>query len=608
MLKSKKGNYITPAADDELVAVKSDLVLLAKDPDLSSGIKKPRIQLVKNRTPSFHIDPEDQNQRECFSKDSTLNKTLWILIKMVALVCLLYFFVASLNLLASSFRLIGGRTASAVFQNSELLGNPVVGLMIGVLVTVVVQSSSTSSSIIVSMVAANFLDVQTAIPIIMGANIGTSVTNTLVSFGQINDREQFERAFAGATVHDMFNFLSVLVLLPLEATTGYLNILTKLVISSFAFEQQDMKVELLSKITKPLTNKIVKIDKSVLEAWSLNDPAYENATLLKQYCGTHNSSEPILCDHLAAYMGFSDLWTGIFLLGVSLVLLCVCLVSIVKILSSVLKGSVAVVVERVLNAELPYVPWLTGYIAILIGAVMTFLLQSSSIFTSSLTPLVGLGMISVERVYPLTLGSNLGTTTTALLAALASEGNRMQPAIQVALVHLFFNLSGMLLFYPIPFMRFPVGMAKALGKVTAKYRWFSVVYMVFAFIILPIFVFCVSLGGPIAMYVVFIPLLFFIISIVSINTGQKKCPKYLPAPLRSWHWVPKPLRSLEPVDSVVTGLVCCCCKKDKSVIYSPVAMHPTPPLERMISQKEGQDNVAATDAPVAIIIHGESTT
>ncbi|KAB7497399.1 Sodium-dependent phosphate transport protein 2A [Armadillidium nasatum] len=348
---------------------------------------------------------------------------------MVALVCLLYFFVASLNLLASSFRLIGGRTASAVFQNSELLGNPVVGLMIGVLVTVVVQSSSTSSSIIVSMVAANFLDVQTAIPIIMGANIGTSVTNTLVSFGQINDREQFERAFAGATVHDMFNFLSVLVLLPLEATTGYLNTLTKLVISSFAFEQQDMKVELLSKITKPLTNKIVKIDKSVLEAWSLNDPAYENATLLKQYCG----------DHLAAYMGFSDLWTGIFLLGVSLVLLCVCLVSIVKILSSILKGSVAVVVERVLNAELPYVPWLTGYIAILIGAVMTFLLQSSSIFTSSLTPLVGLGMISVERVYPLTLGSNLGTTTTALLAALASEGTRMQPAIQVALVHLFFN-------------------------------------------------------------------------------------------------------------------------------------------------------------------------
>ncbi|MCL4150500.1 UNVERIFIED_CONTAM: hypothetical protein GTU68_008857, partial [Idotea baltica] len=280
--------------------------------------------------------------------------------------------------------------------------------MIGVLVTVVVQSSSTSSSIIVSMVAANFLSVHTAVPIIMGANIGTSVTNTLVSFGQINDREQFERAFAGATVHDMFNFLSVLVLLPLESTTGYLEYLTNLILNGFAFKQQNMKFELLSKLTKPLTSKIVKIDKSVLEGWSLNDPSYENSTLLKQYCGTSvNSSEPILCDHLAAYVGFGDLGTGILMLVISLLMLCLCLVSIVRILSSILKGSVAVVVERVLNAELPYVPWLTGYLAILIGAIMTFLLQSSSIFTSSLTPLVGLGMISVERVYPLTLGSNL---------------------------------------------------------------------------------------------------------------------------------------------------------------------------------------------------------
>ena len=60
------------------------------------------------------------------------------------------------------------------------------------------------------------LDVKTAIPMIMGANIGTSVTNTIVSLGQAGDRNQFRRAFGGATVHDMFNWLCVLVLLPLE--------------------------------------------------------------------------------------------------------------------------------------------------------------------------------------------------------------------------------------------------------------------------------------------------------------------------------------------------------------------------------------------------------
>lgn len=64
------------------------------------------------------------------------------------------------------------------------------------------------------------LSVKKAIPIVMGANIGTSVTNTIVSMGQITDKNDFRRAFAGATVHDVFNWLTVLVLLPLEVISG----------------------------------------------------------------------------------------------------------------------------------------------------------------------------------------------------------------------------------------------------------------------------------------------------------------------------------------------------------------------------------------------------
>merc|ERR1719148_543903 len=99
----------------------------------------------------------------------------------------------------------------------SLVDNPVAGLMTGVLSTVLVQSSSTSTSIVVAMVGADQLTVQSSIPIVMGANIGTSVTNTIVSMGQSGNRIQLERAFAGATVHDMFNMLTVLTLLPIES-------------------------------------------------------------------------------------------------------------------------------------------------------------------------------------------------------------------------------------------------------------------------------------------------------------------------------------------------------------------------------------------------------
>ena len=227
------------------------------------------------------------------------------------------------------------------------------------------------------------------------------------------------------------------------------------------------------------------------------------------------------------------------------------------------------IIQKVLNSDLPYVPWLTGYVAILIGAIMTFMLQSSSIFTSSLTPLVGLGLISLERVYPLTLGSNIGTTTTAMMAAMSSEGNRLQPAIQVALVHLFFNLSGIILFYVFPFMRFPIPMAKVMGRTTAQYRWFAVFYMIMTFGVIPFIIFTLSMGGPIVMYCTLIPVFSICVSAVFINCMQNKYPKYLPSALRTWTWLPLPLRSLQPLDSLLSKLACGCCSKKDEHLYIP---------------------------------------
>merc|ERR1719163_1822364 len=135
---------------------------------------------------------------------------------------LLYLFIISLDLMANSFRILGGKTAGRTFRNSDLFDNPLAGLVIGVLVTVLVQSSSTSTSIIITMTAGDLIEVKNAIPMIMGANIGTSVTNTLVSLGSFANKDEYRRAFGGATVHDCFNLLTVMIILPIEAATGLL--------------------------------------------------------------------------------------------------------------------------------------------------------------------------------------------------------------------------------------------------------------------------------------------------------------------------------------------------------------------------------------------------
>merc|ERR1719343_1057482 len=123
----------------------------------------------------------------------------------------LYIFLVGLSLMGTSFKVLGGRGAGNMYSAVD---NPVSGVMTGVLSTVLVQSSSTSTSVVVAMVADGGLTVKQGIPIIMGANIGTSVTNSIVSMGQSGDRIMLERAFGAATVHDMFNFMTVLTLLP----------------------------------------------------------------------------------------------------------------------------------------------------------------------------------------------------------------------------------------------------------------------------------------------------------------------------------------------------------------------------------------------------------
>uniref|UniRef100_A0A8K9XXC1 Sodium-dependent phosphate transport protein 2A n=1 Tax=Oncorhynchus mykiss TaxID=8022 RepID=A0A8K9XXC1_ONCMY len=502
--------------------------------------------------------------------------------KIPLLLLLLFFFVCSLDTLSSAFQLAGGKVAGDIFKDNAVLSNPVAGLVVGILVTVLVQSSSTSTSIIVSLVSSGLLEVRSAVPIIMGTNIGTSVTNTIVAMMQAGERNDFKRAFAGATIHDCFNWLSVLVLLPMEVATGLMTHLAHIVVTSFNIQTGEDAPELLKVITEPVTKLIIQLDRQVITGIAMGDERMRNRSLVKKWCHTGLVTVQTLntinegditwttqnlpsevniqkCRHLFADAHLSDLTVGLILLAGSLALLCTCLVLLVKLLNSLLQGQVAKVIQKVINTDLPYpFGWLAGYLAMFVGAGMTVVVQSSSVFTSALTPLIGIGVISLERAYPLTLGSNIGTTTTALLAALASPGDKLAAAIQIALCHFFFNILGILLWYPIPVTRVPIRMARALGERTAKYRWFAVLYLLICFLLLPSLVLGLSLAGWRVMVGVGAPFVGVTVFIALVNLMQAHSPGHLPARLQSWDFLPRWMRSLKPLDRVITKATGCC--------------------------------------------------
>ncbi|XP_008829429.1 sodium-dependent phosphate transport protein 2C [Nannospalax galili] len=525
---------------------------------------------------------KDTGQAKDVSVDSRLRLVVIGFLKACGLLGSLYFFICSLDILSSAFQLLGSKMAGDIFKDNMVLSNPVAGLVIGVLVTVLVQSSSTSSSIVVSMVASKLLTVQASVPIIMGVNVGTSITSTLVSMAQSGDRDEFQRAFSGSAVHGIFNWLTVLVLLPLESATAALERLSKLALGAASLQPGRQSPDILKAVTQPFTHLIIQLDSSVITSSATGNTT--NSSLIKRWCSTRvkmsqgnseecgiftpcternstaiSEEEKLPCHHLFVGSGLTDLAVGFILLAGSLLVLCACLVLIVKLLNSVLQGRIAQAVRAVINADFPFpFGWLSGYLAILVGAGLTFLLQSSSVFTAAVVPLMGVGVISLERAYPLFLGSNIGTTTTALLAALASPADMLLFAVQVALIHFFFNLAGILLWYLVPVLRLPIPLAKSFGELTAQYPWVAIVYLLLTFLLLPLSAFGLSLvGGPV-LAAVGGPLVGLVLLIILVNVLQRHRPSWLPRCLRSWSWLPLWLHSLKPWDHLVTS--CCPCR------------------------------------------------
>ncbi|XP_015759624.1 PREDICTED: sodium-dependent phosphate transport protein 2B-like [Acropora digitifera] len=384
--------------------------------------------------------------------------------KIILLLGFLYFFICSLDFLSSAFRLLGGKTAGEAFAFNKILTNPIADLMIGILATVLVQSSSTTTSIVVSMVAAEILRVEPAVYIVMGANIGTSVTNTIVSLAQLAERNEFRRAFAGAVVHDIFNWLSVIVFLPLEVITGYLRRLTGAIVDVLPLETRETDQKLLKVVTEPFAKLIIQIDKKIITKIALGDEKPQKKSLIKscvseieknvtlrsettglEYINTVIVKEDT-CTFLFKGTSLSDTEVGVILLVFSITLLCICLICIVKLLHSMSRGQMAKDIKRTINAVFPRLrKQLTRLLTILVTECMTMLLQSNFNLPYTLIRCIRVWALAIGDDIWLVLGSSIGPTATGILAALASSSN-LDRGIQIAFSTLLYNISNAILF------------------------------------------------------------------------------------------------------------------------------------------------------------------
>ena len=349
---------------------------------------------------------------------------------------LIYIFLVGVSSLEAGIKIMGEDTQESLFSAAS---NPIAALCIGILGTVLVQSSSASTSVIVGLVASGALGVEEAVPMVMGANIGTTVTNTLVSLGHIRQSNEFRRAFAAATVHDFFNILAVMLLLPIELATGA-----------------------ISKTAKWISGRLVGSSgtewKSPVKAW-----VKEPVSLLRDFWEA---------------VGTTGNLQGVLMVVTGLVIILLALSLITKNMRSL----VADRVERSVNAMLSRGG---GTVALLLGLVITIAVQSSSITTSILIPLAGAGVITLRNAYPVTLGANVGTTITALLASLAASS---PDSLTVALAHTTFNVAGIFFLYIIPLARdVPIKAAERLADVAVERRALAVAYVAVLFIALPLF-------------------------------------------------------------------------------------------------------------------------
>ncbi len=371
----------------------------------------------------------ENNQAALPNRGEYQNYMQWA---MVAL--LVYLLICAVGMIGGGFKMATGGHAKELFAFAS---NPFAGLVVGIVATALIQSSSTVTSIIVGLVAGG-LPVELAVPMVMGANVGTSITNTIVSLGHVRAKEEFKRAFSAATVHDFFNLLSVLIFLPLEVAFG-----------------------ILEKAGAWLTSLF----------YGAGDTSMSGLNFVKA------ATAPVVNTFKGATHTLGDQVGGITLIILGIVLIFIAITYVGKLLKKLMVGKA----KDIMHTAIGRGP-ISGITS---GTLVTILVQSSSTTTSLMVPLAGSGSFKLKDIYPFTLGANIGTCVTAVLAATAVTGNA-QAALQIAFIHLIYNILGVLVIYGIPMLRnLPIKAAESLGQTAADNKFAALGYILGVFFVFP---------------------------------------------------------------------------------------------------------------------------
>ncbi len=349
-----------------------------------------------------------------------LRNTVYILVA-------LFIFLFTLDLMIASLQHLGKDAADIIIIATS---NPFTGLFIGLLVTALMQSSSATTSMAVALVASGSITLEGAVPIIMGANVGTTITSTIVSLGFITKKKEFRRAVTIGTYHDFFNILTVIILFPLEYYFGLLSGLAQYIATSF--------------FNEPL---------GVIQS---------NFSLLG------SGLNPII----NAIVNFID--NGFILAILSIGLLFGSILFFRKVLSQTLGfGSQDRFQQFFFKNAWKSFGW---------GLLTTAAIRSSTITTSLVVPLVAKKVVRLKSALPFILGANVGTTITAFIAAMFNSN----AAISIAIAHFLFNAIGVMIFFIIPYIKeLPLFLANGLGQLTLRYRLAGFLYLLLTFFFIP---------------------------------------------------------------------------------------------------------------------------
>jgi solute carrier family 34 (sodium-dependent phosphate cotransporter) len=357
---------------------------------------------------------------------SSRGKSLFKQITLILIVVIIFLF--GIDLMALAFRSLGRDVAESILLATS---NPFISLFIGLLITALIQSSSTSTSMIVAAVASGSIAIDNAVPMIMGANIGTTITSTIVSLGYIQKPKEFRKAISAGTIHDFFNIVLTTILFPLEYYYQFLS---------------DLSIH--------------------ITAW-LPNLARENSLPFIKGSGSFIFGQTIY--QIAEWIPYP-----IVLILISFGILFLSIRFLSKLIYHNFIGDSQSQLRKFLfKSPAKSFLWGTG---------ITAAVQSSSVTTTLIVPFVATGKITLKKAFPFIIGANLGTTITALLAALFKS----DAAISIALVHLLFNLFGVLLFLPFSAIRaIPVYIARNFGLMTMNYRITGFVYIILTFFLIP---------------------------------------------------------------------------------------------------------------------------